>query len=340
MENQKYLPAEWHTQYAVQLTWPHLNSDWDYLIDQVDKCFVQIAESIALNQKLILVCDEIEAVKSKVASTVWNNILFYQIESNDTWARDHGGITVVENGIPVIYDFCFNGWGMKFAACYDNLVTRKLFAKKAFRGFEYQNLTSFVLEGGSIESDGKGTILTTEECLLSVNRNEFLTKIEIEEKLKDFFGAKRILWLKNGYLSGDDTDSHVDTLARFCAPDAIAYVKCEDQKDEHYEALKNMENELIAFRQENGEPYRLIPLPMASPVYDPDDGHRLPATYANFLIINGAVLFPIYGTEIDFLAISAIQKAFPNREIIPINCSVLIRQYGSLHCVTMQYPLI
>lgn len=338
MQNQKYLPAEWHQQFAVQLTWPHLNSDWDYLIDQVENCFVQIAESIALNQKLILVCADVESVKAKIVSTVWNNIFFYQVESNDTWARDHGGITIIEDGIPVICDFCFNGWGMKFAACFDNLITRKLYEKKAFRGFEYRNMNSYVLEGGSIESDGEGTILTTEECLLSVNRNEPLIKAEIEEKLKEYFGAERILWLKNGDLAGDDTDGHVDTLARFCAPDTIAYVECLDQNDEHYEALNNMKNELLAFRQANGEPYRLIPLPMAEPAFDPDDGHRLPATYANFLIINGAVLLPVYGTSTDYFAIEAIKKAFPDREIIPINCSVLIRQHGSLHCVTMQYP--
>lgn len=335
-----FFPAEWHTQTAVQLTWPHPNSDWAYLIDEVEACFVQLAEAIALRQNLIIVCPDAQAVQSKIEASLHKNISFFELPSNDTWARDHGGITIVEDGIPKLLDFCFNGWGMKFAANHDNLITRKLFDKKAFRGFDYQNMNFFVFEGGSIESDGLGTLLTTEACLLSANRNDSLSKSDIESCLLKFFGAERVLWLKNGYLAGDDTDSHIDTLARFCSPDTIAYVQCTDPTDEHFVALQKMENELKAFTQANGEPYNLIALPMCTPVFDPEDEHRLPATYANFLIINGAVLLPIYATETDYEAIAALQKAFPNHEIVPIDCSVLIRQHGSLHCVTMQYPKI
>ncbi len=331
-------PAEWYPQMAVQLTWPHPDSDWGYLIDEVEKCFVDIAEAIALHQPLIIACKNIDHVKSQVNSKLWSNISFFAIDSNDTWARDHGGITVFDNGKPMIYDFCFNGWGMKFAACHDNQITRKLFKEGAFPDYKYSSMNFFVFEGGSIESDGQGTLLITEECLLSANRNDSLSKQDIESCLKQFFGAERVLWLKNGYLAGDDTDSHIDTLARFCSADTIAYVKCTDTTDEHFDALTKMEAELQSFSQSNGKPYRLIPLPMATPVFDPEDGHRLPATYANFLIINGAVLFPTYNCETDNEAIEAIKTAFPDREIIPIDCSVLIRQHGSLHCVTMQYP--
>lgn len=331
-------PAEWHPQQAVQLTWPHANSDWNYLLDEVEKCFVEIATAIAARQKLIIVCPDSKELATKFQPDLLQNIAFYEIGSNDTWARDHGGITVFQNEKPLIYDFCFNGWGMKFAACHDNQITRKLIQAGAFEGYGYSNLNFFVLEGGSIESDGEGTILTTEECLLSPNRNGSLSKSDIESCLKQFFGAKRILWLKNGYLAGDDTDSHIDTLARFCSPDTIAYVKCSDETDEHFEALKKMEGELKAFTQVNGEPYRLVELPMTPPIFDPDDGHRLPATYANFLIINGAVLFPVYNCDTDEEALKCINTAFQDREIVPIDCSVLIRQHGSLHCVTMQYP--
>lgn len=335
-----FLPAEWQSQRAIQLTWPHINSDWDYLIVEVEKCFVEIAIAIASRQKLIIVCPESKNLETKFQPELLENISFYEIASNDTWARDHGGITIFQNGKPVIYDFCFNGWGMKFAANHDNQITRKLVQTGAFKDSGYSNMKFFILEGGSIESDGKGTILTSEECLLSHNRNDSLSKSDIESCLKKFFGAERILWLKNGYLAGDDTDSHIDTLARFCSPDTIAYVKCNDETDEHYEALKKMEDELKTFTQVNGEPYRLVELPMTPAILDPVDKHRLPATYANFLIINGAVLFPVYNCNTDEEAMKTIASIFPDREIVPIDCSVLIRQHGSLHCVTMQYPKI
>ena len=338
-ENKIVLPAEWHQQQDVQLTWPHFQSDWAYLLGEVEACFVNIAHEVAKRQKLIIVCNNIQRVKNQLNQELLENVSFFEMESNDTWARDHGGITVFRDGKPIVYDFCFNGWGMKFAANHDNLITRKLFLADAFPNFAYQNFNSFVLEGGSIESDGEGTILTTRACLLSENRNDQLTLEEIETKLKEYFGAERVLWLENGYLAGDDTDSHVDTLARFCNTDTIAYVQCTDTNDEHFSALKAMEEELKLFRRNNGEPYHLVALPMASAIIDPDDGHRLPATYANFLIINGAVLFPVYNCETDADALKAIKTAFPQHEIVPVDCSVLIRQHGSLHCVTMQYPV-
>lgn len=237
----------------------------------------------------------------------------------------------------MLYDFVFNGWGMKFAANHDNLITRNLCHMKTFSDEVVPaNMQPFVLEGGSIESDGKGTLMTTVECLASVNRNEYLRQEELERYLKDIFGLDRILCITSGYLAGDDTDSHVDTLARFCSEDTIAYVRCEDEEDEHYEELKAMEEEIKEFTRANGEPYRLIPLPMADQVEW--EGERLPATYANFLIMNGAVLVPFYDSPKDEIAKAALREAFPDREIIGINCLPLIKQHGSLHCVTMQYP--
>lgn len=332
-------PAEWHPQQCIQLTWPHQHSDWDYLLAEVEACFTQIAVEIASRQPLLVVAPDVERVRRQIPGHLLHTVSFYEMPANDTWARDHGGITVFEGGKALIYDFCFNGWGMKFAANHDNQITRKLIQTAAFPKASYQNMKFFVFEGGSIESDGLGTLLTTEDCLLSANRNDSLTKNEIEGCLKQFFGAERVLWLKNGYLAGDDTDSHIDTLARFCSPDTIAYVQCSDKTDEHFEALKAMEEELKVFTQTNGKPYQLIPLPMTPAICDPDDGHRLPATYANFLIMNEAVLVPVYGVETDQKALDALKPAFPGREIVAVDCSVLIRQHGSLHCVTMQYPL-
>jgi agmatine/peptidylarginine deiminase len=264
-------------------------------------------------------------------------LIFREMATNDTWARDHGGISVFENGLPVIYDFVFNGWGMKFAACHDNLITRRLSRSGTFvKEARTVNMQPFVLEGGSIESDGCGTLLATVKCLGSVNRNEHLNREQLEHHLREFFGLERILWLENGYMAGDDTDSHVDTLARFCDERTIVYVQCPDAEEEHFSALRAMEKELKAFRTLAGQPYRLIPLPMADRVTR--DGERLPATYANFLIINGAVLIPCYRSEKDDLARAALQTAFPDREIVGIDCLPLIRQHGSLHCAAMQYP--
>ena len=331
------LPAEWFPQSAVQLTWPHAGTDWAPILKEVIPCFVSIAQEIMKREKLVVVCPDASDVKEQLGAFDEERVRFVELPTNDTWARDHGGISVFDPLGPMVYDFVFNGWGMKFAANKDNLITRNLYQSGVFaEEIQLVNMAPFVLEGGSIESDGRGTLMATAECLLSVNRNEYLQREEIEHYLKDVFGVKRILWIENGYLAGDDTDSHVDTLARFCSEDTIAYVKCEDESDEHYDELRAMEEEIKAFRQENGEPYRLVPLPMADEVVW--EGERLPATYANFLIINDAVLLPFYNSPKDEEARKALQAVFPDREVIGINCLPLIKQHGSLHCVTMQYP--
>jgi len=330
-------PAEWAPQSGVMLTWPHEATDWKDILDEVIPCYVSIAKEIIKREILLIVCKNIDNVKQALGNVDYKQIIFREMEINDTWARDHGPISVIAHGHPFICDFTFNGWGMKFAANYDNQITKKLFSSGTFvPEVHYQNMMHCVLEGGSLESDGCGTILTTSKCLLSENRNEYKDKNEISDYLKMIFGAKRILWLDNGYLVGDDTDSHIDTLARFCNPETIAYIKCDDKEDEHFESLSKMEDELKKFKTIEGRPYHLIPLPMANAVYD--NGERLPATYANFLIINSAVLFPTYNSLQDEIAKQQLQLAFPERDIIGINCLPLIKQHGSLHCVTMQFP--
>ncbi len=333
-QNKKNLPAEWEKQSFLQFTFPHKKSDWAYLLEEVSDVFAQIIEKASDYQDILVICDDISIVKSHLKNS--ENIYFIQLESNDTWARDHGGITVFENNKAVIHDYIFNGWGNKFDAGLDNQITKKCFEKGIFINCTLKNF-DFVLEGGSIESDGKGTILTTAECLLSKNRNEKFSKQEVEGILKQNFGAKRILWLNHGYLSGDDTDSHIDTLARFCNENTIVYVGCNNPNDEHFDSLQKMKAELQKFSTANGQPYNLIELPLPNACYD-NDGNRLPATYANFTIINGAVLVPVYGAPEDKIAVEILKKCFPKREIIPVNCRVLIEQHGSLHCITMQYP--
>ncbi len=334
-----YLPAEWHLQNCIQLTWPHAETDWAYMLDEVQECFLRIAREIAARELLLIVTPEPEKVEKQIAATVnMANVRFLKCPTNDTWARDHGAITLIEEGTPSLLDFTFNGWGLKYAANFDNQITRRAVEAGALKG-RYVNRLGFVLEGGSIESDGQGTLLTTSECLLSPNRNGQMNRVEIEEYLRSVFHLERVLWLDHGYLAGDDTDSHIDTLARFCSPDTIAYVKCDDRSDEHYEALHAMEEQLMIFRTRTGKPYRLLALPLPDCIREEKTGERLPATYANFLIMNSAVLYPTYNQpEKDRQAKAVLQQAFPTLEVVGIDCRSLIRQHGSLHCVTMQYP--
>lgn len=332
-----YLPAEWALQSGIQLTWPHVRTDWADMLQEVERCYIDIAREIAQYEKLLIVTPEPDNVKRQLTGIAdMGNVRIIACDSNDTWARDHGFITLLDTDGAYLLDFTFNGWGLKFPSDKDNQINRSLIKSGCLNG-HYVNRLGFVLEGGSIESDGKGTLLTTSECLLSPNRNAQLNKADIEEYLRSTFHLQRVLWLDYGYLRGDDTDSHIDTLARFCPNDTIVYVQCSNKQDEHYEPLLRMEEQLKTFRTLQGEPYRLLPLPMPEPIVV--DGERLPATYANFLIINDAVLYPTYGQpEHDGCAGEVLKEAFPERKIIGIDCRALIRQHGSLHCVTMQYP--
>lgn len=336
MSNNPSLPSEWEKQSYIQLTWPHTHTDWAYMLDEAEECFVSLATEIASRQPLLLVAPEFPETLNDFPYK--DNITFFQCKTNDTWARDHAFITMKDKcGNLQLLDFCFNGWGMKFAADKDNLINRRLYDRHILNG-EYINRRNFVLEGGSIESDGKGTLLTTSSCLLAPNRNDTMSRHEIEAYLKETFNLRQVLWLDYGHLAGDDTDSHVDTLARLCPDDTITYVRCDNRRDEHFSDLQAMEKQLETFTTTNGKPYRLLPLPMPEAIYD-EEGHRLPATYANFLIMNDALLYPTYSQpENDKEAAEMLSLAFPGRDIVGVDCRALIRQHGSLHCVTMQYP--
>lgn len=333
----KRFPAEWERQACVQLTWPHRETDFADVYDRAVACFVNIAREISKREKLIIVCKSKQNTIDELGEVMNGNISFVEADTNDVWARDHGAITVFEDGKPVLYDFTFNGWGQKFPAEKDDAITLQLHESGVFKSAEYRDMSHFVLEGGSIETDGRGVVLTTESCLLSKYRNPSLSKSDIEQFLMETFNVQKILWLSHGELAGDDTDGHIDTLARLVSEDTIAYVDCDDANDVHYSELQAMKRELKAFTTLDGRPYNLVPLPMASPAFDAD-GNRIPATYANFLIMNDAVLLPVYNCETDAQAVNTLQKIFPDKEIVPIDCSVLILQHGSLHCVTMQYP--
>ena len=333
------LPAEWEPQSGIQLTWPHSGTDWAPMLDEISQCYARIVREIIRFEPVMIVTPSADIVRPYIEDLDQDRIHICEVRgTNDTWARDHGGITVTNNDKPAVFNFIFNGWGMKYPANYDNQIVSEMESGQAFApGIKVFNLP-FVLEGGSIESDGCGTVLTTASCLFSNNRNEPWLSHNTKDDLAFFLGADRLLVLENGYLEGDDTDGHVDTLARFCDPETIAYVQCTDPDDSHFDELLAMERELLALRTAEGKPYRLISLPMAEPVFD-EDGYQLPATYANFLILNGAVLVPAYDNdELDEQACEALRTAFPDREIISVDCLPLIQQGGAIHCATMQYP--
>ncbi len=337
-ESSILFPAEWSEQDGVMVTWPDKGTDWAGLLDDAEQVFIAIASEIVKREKLIIVCRDKVRVGNNFSEEQKKSIRIVELPYNDTWARDHGPLSILNNGHPTVLDFGFNGWGDKYNACLDNQISVGLFRKGLFSPETgYIDCNDFILEGGSIETDGQGTILTTSACLLNPNRNPWYSKSDIEDKLQELLGVNRFLWLDYGHLEGDDTDSHIDTLARFCDEKTIAYVQCSNQEDAHFEELSRMEVQLKTFKDQNGHPYHLIPLPMVSPLFN-EEGQRMGATYANFLIINGAVLVPVYGVQEDVEAIKIIEGIFPGREVVGINCLPLIRQNGSLHCITMQIP--
>ncbi|MEI6207638.1 MAG: agmatine deiminase family protein [Desulfuromonadales bacterium] len=332
------LPAEWEIQDGVLMAWPHEGTDWAGMRDDIRPVFAGIIGQIARFERVLLTAPHAASAAGYLSTSGVDlaSVTICELPNNDTWARDFGPITVILNNRPVLLDFGFNGWGLKFPAGHDNLISRRLKQRGVLK--PQLNTIGLILEGGSIESDGLGTIMVTAECLLSPNRNPQLEKSEIEQALAALLGAKRMLWLSHGWLAGDDTDAHIDTLARFCPDNTIVYQACEHPGDEHYGPLKLMENELKSFTAPDGAPYRLIPLPWPAARFN-EQARRLPATYANFLVINGAVLVPTYrDTGNDRLALECISGAFPGREIIGIDCLLLLEQHGSLHCLTMQLP--
>ncbi len=332
------LPAEWEEQDGVLLAWPHGESDWAPCLELVEPVFSALVREISREELVLVVGPDRERLEGTLSRSggELDRVRIHQLPTNDTWARDFGPITVEDAGTPLLLDFGFNGWGLKFAADHDNRISRRLH-EAGFFGETRLETKGLILEGGSLESDGRGTLLTTAECLLNPNRNPQFTRSDLEGALGREFGIDRFLWLEHGYLAGDDTDSHVDTLARLCPDDTIMYQGCPDSVDEHYAELGLMRRELEAFRSREGAPYRLLELPWPRARYDAG-GERLPATYANFLVINNCVLVPTYDDPNDEAALVMVATAFPGRRVKGINCLPLILQHGSLHCVTMQIP--
>jgi agmatine/peptidylarginine deiminase len=341
MPGNQHLPPEWATQAGILLAWPHEKTDWAPSLEPIQATYAEMAREITTRQPLLIVCNDDRHLAQvrrqlRLADIDLGSVHFALAPFGDTWVRDYGPLTVLFRGVPKMLDFRFNAWGGKYPASLDNAVTRALHDASIFGDTALESIP-LVLEGGSIEVDGAGGLLTTCACLMSSTRNPGLDKPVLEAKLSALMGAERVSWLEHGFLVGDDTDSHIDMLARFCDANTIAYTACEDPGDDHYQSLKVMEAELRDFRTHAGAPYDLIPLPLPQPIRD-HEGRRLPASYANFLIINGAVLLPAYRDSMDEVACHRLADVFPDREIVPVDCTALIHQYGSLHCATMQLP--
>lgn len=331
-------PAEWEPQSAILIAWPHAGTDWADRLDEVEETYIALVQAITRFQPVVIcvadddieTCAEMRLRSNRVDMA---RVRFVTVAYDDTWLRDSGPITLRDGAGFRLLDFRFTAWGGKFEAGRDDLLVETLAAQGLFGGAARQRI-DFALEGGGIETDGDGTLLTTWHCLHE--RHPDATREQLSTQLAGWLHQDRVLWLDHGALEGDDTDAHIDTLARFAPGDAIVFQACDDEADSHYADLKAMADEIAALRTRDGRPYALFPLPWAKPVID--EGRRLAASYANFLIVNGAVLMPAYGDPADAAAAAVLAQAFPGREIVPVPCRPLIWQNGSLHCITMQLP--
>ncbi len=331
------LPAEWEPQAGVLLAWPHADTDWAPRLAEVETCYLALLAAIA-HYELVLLCIPNERIRTRVenflksAAVNLARVRFITIAYDDTWLRDSGPITLTDGNQFRINDYRFTGWGGKFEAHQDDRLIEGLFERGLFRA-EHSRI-DWALEGGGIESDGAGTVLTTWQCLHE--RHPELSQEQITKNLSETLGANRVLWLQHGHLQGDDTDAHIDTLARFAPDNGIVFQACDDPNDAHHAALALMQTELEQLRTPDLKSYTLHALPWPKAIYD--NGRRLAASYANYLIINDAVLVPSYDDPADAAAVSVIRRAYPGRQVITIPCRPLIWQNGSLHCVTMQLP--
>lgn len=331
--------AEWQLKGKILMTLPHEDTDWAPILCEAQQQTLRIVNVLLDHGKeVLLVIPPGFKGKNTLPISDKSRITFVEIPTNDTWTRDYGPICCEENGELKFIDFGFNGWGLKFAADKDNLVNRYLNVLGYLPPETYKNESAFILEGGSVDADTEGTILTTTRCLCSPNRNGGLSKAEAEHEIKRRLGAKHVLFLDYGALEGDDTDSHIDTLARMAPGNTIIFTGCRDENDSQFEELLKMRAQLTTFRTLNGEPYNLIELPLPDAIFD-ETGQRLPATYANYLITSDVIFMPTYQQPAkDELAAMTLKIAFPEHEVVSVDCMTLIKQHGSLHCATSVTP--
>ena len=331
-------PAEWEPQEAILVAWPHAGTDWAERLAEVEETYIALVQAITRYQPawICVADDDLQTyaeARLRSARVDMSRVRFVPFDYDDTWLRDSGPITLREGDGFRVLDFRFTAWGGKFEAGRDDRLVEALDQQGLFGGAPRQRI-DFALEGGGIETDGDGTLLTTWHCLHE--RHPQASREDLDARLRQWLAQDRVLWLDHGYLEGDDTDAHIDTLARFAPGDAIVFQACDDPADSHHAELQAMAADIAALRTADGRPYRLFPLPWARPIVD--NGRRLAASYANYLIINGAVLIPTYGDRADDAAAAVLALAYPGRDIVQVPCRPLIWQNGSLHCITMQLP--
>jgi agmatine deiminase len=331
------MPAEWTPHEATWLAWPHDPVTWPERVPQVERAYVQMIRALAPHERVELLVKDAETRRRAhdmlKAAGVHGGVRIHDLATADSWIRDFGPTFVRDaQGDVAMVDWRFNAWGNKYETLLrDDGVPPRLESIVGCRRFE----VDVVMEGGSIEVNGAGTVLTTEQCLLNPNRNPHLDRSRVEAVLRENLGVDQVLWLKEGIV-GDDTDGHIDDLARFVDPTTLVAAVEEDPGDENHAILQDNLGRLRGFRDPSGRPFRVVALPMPGRVGDAEG--RLPASYANFYIGNGAVLLPVFGHPNDARAEKVLKGLFPRREIVPIRCEDLVWGMGTLHCVTQQQP--
>jgi len=336
------MPAEWESQEAIWYTWPHADDTWPEVFPNIPHIFAEMVFHLSKDQLVkinVLDADHEAEARAILEAKGVNlpNVKFYQIPSNDSWCRDHGPTFVVRdvNGKKekALISWNFNSWGGKYPYELDNAVPENILKYEPRQSFH----PGIVLEGGSIEVNGAGTVLTTRACLLNKNRNPHLTQTEIEDYLKSYLNVQQVLWLEDGIL-GDDTDGHIDDLSRFVNENTIVTIVEDDTTDGNHVLLEENLALLKEMKNLDGKSFNIITLPMPKPVVL--QGIRLPASYANFLIANKVVLVPTFNDPNDQKALDILQACFPTRKVIGINCRELVLGLGTLHCVSQQEPAV
>ena len=334
------MPAEWEPHTATWMSWPHANGNsFPGSYDRVLPDYAAFARAVAESEPLCLCVRSAkeEAAAKKLLGAAAKNTTFHHIVTNEPWCRDHGPIFLRKKNPAKLaaLDFGFNAWGWKLTPCDDDAEAAKQIATAA--GACIYNKRDFILEGGAVETNGAGTLLTTESCLLNPNRNPQHNRAYIEKMLKDCLGVKKVLWLGDGIV-GDDTDGHIDDLTRFVSEDTVVTAIEEDEKNPNYVPLQANFERLKGMSLANGKPLNIATLPM--PPLKVRDGQPLPASYANFYIANKVVLLPTYGGATDAWASTILQTVFPDRQIVGIDCRELIWGLGAFHCLTQQQPAV
>lgn len=332
-------PAEWERHASTWVSWPHNPKTWPDKFEPVPEEFAKFVRLLARYEPVNVLAggDAVMAVAKELVGRT-PNVTLHDIPTNDAWCRDHGPTFLVSDDKslpPALVDWQYNAWGGKYPPFdMDNQVPRRIAELQNRRRFE----PGIILEGGAIDGNGRGTVLTTESCLLNPNRNAGLSREDTERYLRDYLAATNILWLTGGEVAGDDTDGHIDQIARFVGPSTVVVAVCDDPSEENYGPTQQNLTELQNLRDERGQSLTVVPLPLPRPLFV--DDQRLPASYCNFLIANGCVIVPQFNDPADERAIAILAELMPDREVVGSPSLDLVWGLGSFHCLSQQEPAL